>query len=84
MRRALLILAVITAVTAASLWLVKGRNSGWTKTTVEIRKMDEVTGIEGIEQEKRFVPGVDFLGAALAAAGVLAGASFIFPKNKTV
>ena len=45
--------------------------------TVEVKKLDEVTGIEGIEYQKRFVPGLDFLGAAGLGAGILAACSFI-------
>ena len=82
MRRALLILAAILAIAAISVWVATGRNSGWTKTTEDVLKLDEVTGIEGREHVKRFLPGVDFLGGALVVAAVLAGASFIFPKNK--
>ena len=59
-------------------WAAAGANRGWTKTSVPRKMVDEVTGIEGVSYEKRFVPGVDFLGAALAGAGILAGASFLF------
>jgi len=58
-----------------------GANRGFTKTTVPKKIVDEVTGIEGQIDEKRFVPGVDLLGAALLGAGALAGVSF-FVKNK--
>jgi hypothetical protein len=40
--------------------------------------VDEVTGIEGVTYEKRFVPGVDFLGAAFLCASILAGLSFLY------
>ena len=59
-------------------WAAAGANRGWTKTSVPRKMVDEVTGIEGVSYEKRFVPGVDFLGATLLGAGVLAGASFLF------
>ena len=66
------------------LWAALGANRGWTKTSVPVKTLDEVTGIEGVTYEKRFVPGVDFLGAALLGAGVLAGISFLFrTKPKT-
>lgn len=64
-------------------WGAAGANRGWTKTIVPVKKLDEVTGIEGIEYQKRFVPGLDFLGTAALGAGVLAGASFLFPKRKS-
>jgi len=59
-------------------WAAAGANRGWTKTSVPRKMVDEVTGIEGVSYEKHFVPGVDFLGAALLGAGVLTGASFFF------
>jgi hypothetical protein len=40
--------------------------------------VDEATGLEAPTYEKRFLPGVDFLGAVLLGAGLLAGASFLF------
>jgi hypothetical protein len=48
---------------------------------VPVKKVDDVTGIEGIEYQRRFVPGLDFLGAAALGAGILAGVSCLF-RNK--
>jgi hypothetical protein len=45
--------------------------------------MDEVTGITVDDYQKRFVPGIDFLGVALLGSGILAGASFLFRKRQT-
>ena len=70
--------SLVVVLAAAVLWLSAGANRGWTKTSVEKRTMDEVTGLEGITYESRFVPGLDFLGGALLAAGILAGASLLF------
>ncbi len=64
-------------------WLAGGANRGWTKTSVPVAVKDEVTGIEGVTYQKKFVPGVDFLGAAVIAAGALAAASFLFRGKKT-
>ena len=84
MRNALRTLAVIFALAAAILWLATGANRGWTKTSREVRQLDEVTGIEGITNVSAFVPGVDYLGAGLLAAVGLAGVSFFFRKpNQT-
>jgi hypothetical protein len=73
---ALLLLAAI------ALWLATGANRGWTKTTVPVKKTDEVTGITVDDYQKRFVPGVDFLGAALLGSVLLAGASFLFRNHQ--
>lgn len=83
MSRFLKIAAVSIALLAGAIWLTTGANRGWTKTTVPIKTVDEVTGIEGVTYEKRFVAGVDFLGAALLGAAALAGISyFVKPKHK--
>ena len=87
MSKALRIIALLLALVAAGTWLGTGANRGWTKTSVPMKWVDEVTGLEGIRYERRFLPGLDFLGAALLGASVLAGASFLFrhqnKKTKT-
>jgi len=37
-----------------------------------VKTLDPVTGIEGISYQKKFLPGVDFLGAAFGGAAMLA------------
>jgi len=76
-------LALALIVTAVGLWLATGASRGWTKTSVPVKTTDEITGIEGVSYQKKFVPGVDFLGAAVTGAGILAGASFLFRNKKT-
>ena len=80
MKRTLQILALLVVLVAAITWLATGANRGWTKIRVPVKTLDEVTGIEGITYQKKFLPGVDFLGAALAGAVLLGGASFFFRK----
>ena len=53
------------------------------RSPVAVKTLDPVTGIDGIFYEKKFLPGVDFLGAACGGAGLLAGASFFFRKPKS-
>jgi len=80
MKRILQTLALAVVLTAGVTWLATGANRGWTKTSQPVKTLDQVTGIEGITYTKKFLPGVDFLGAAAAAAGLLAGASLFFRK----
>ena len=82
MRRALRIFAIILVLAAAALWLATGANLGWTKTSVPLKTVDVVTGLDHIEWQQKFVPGIDFLGATLVASVVLAGASFAFRHKK--
>ena len=82
MRRVLRILATILLLAATACWLATGANLGWTKTSVPLKTVDEVTGLDHIEWQQKFVPGIDFLGATLVAAVVLVGASFAFRDKK--
>ena len=66
---------------AIAFWAAAGANRGWTKTRVPIKVMDTVTGLEGIQWQDKFVPGVDFLAAAMLGAGLLAGVSFLVPTK---
>ena len=85
MKRALKAIALVIALGATATWLSTGAHRGWTKTSIERKSVDEVTGIEAITYEKGFVAGVDFLGAALLGAAVLAGISvFVKPKQKAI
>jgi hypothetical protein len=78
MGKVLRLLALLLAVAGVVFWLARGANRGWTKTSVRKEEPDPVTGIVGISYEKRFVPGVDFLTAALLASALLTGVSFVF------
>ena len=82
MRKNLRIIAALLILGATGFWVATGANRGWTKTSVQRKTLDEVTGIEGVSYEKRFVPGVDFLGAVVIGAGILTGASFLFRTKK--
>ena len=84
MKKTLLILSLAIALAAGATWLGTGANRGWTKTSVPVKTLDPVTGIEGITYQNKFLPGVDFLGAAAVIAGTLAAGSLLFrSKNKT-
>lgn len=82
-KRILRTLALLVLLAALAVWAATGANRGWTKTTVPMKKTDEVTGITVDDYQKRFVPGVDFLGAALLGSVILGGASFLLRKGQT-
>jgi len=82
MSKTLRILALLLVLAAAGTWLAAGSNRGWTKTSVPVKTVDEVTGLEAIHYQRRFVPGLDFLGAALLGASLLAGSSFLFRNRQ--
>jgi len=81
MKRTLRIIAAVLVVGAIAYWVAAGANRGWTKTRIPKQVVDEVTGLEGIQWQDKFVPGVDFLGTALLGAGILAGISILFPTK---
>ena len=81
MKRTLRIIALVLIVGAIAFWAAAGANRGWTKTRVPEKVVDEVTGLEGVQWQDKFVPGVDFLGAALLGAGILAGISIFVPAK---
>jgi hypothetical protein len=82
MKKALRILAVLMLLAAGAVWLATGANRGWTKTSVMVKTLDPVTGIDGISYEKKFIAGLDFLGGAVVVAAGLTGASFFFRNKK--
>jgi hypothetical protein len=82
-KQILRIVAAILILAALGMWVATGANRGWTKTSVPVKKTDEVTGITVDDYQKRFVPGIDFLGVALLGSVFLAGTSFLFRKPQT-
>jgi hypothetical protein len=83
MKRVLQLLAMLVLLAAGATWLATGASRGWTKTSVMVKTTDPVTGLDGISYEKKFIAGVDFLGAAALGAGLLASTSLFFRKQKT-
>ena len=81
MKKFLLFLAALVILSAGTTWFATGASHGWTKTSVQVKTLDPVTGIEGVTYQKKFVPGVDFLGGAAIVAIFLAGTSLLF-RNK--
>ncbi len=71
MRTALKMAALGVALVGVVFWLFGGPNLGWTKTSVPVAMKDPVTELDYVEWQQNFVPGVDFLGAALGLAGIL-------------
>ena len=82
MNRLIRLAALVVALAGLGLWLAAGAHRSWTKTSVPKTTVDPVTGIEGINYERHFVPGVDFLGATLLGAGALAVVSLLIPSKK--
>jgi hypothetical protein len=84
MKTALIRLALLVVFITVGTWLVTGANRGWTKTSVPVKTLDPVTGIEGVSYQKKFLPGVDFLGAGIVVAVVLGGSSLLVRKKQPI
>ena len=83
MNRTLRLIAMTLLAGSIAFWAAAGANRGWTKTRIPKKIEDPATGLEGVQWQEQFVPGVDFLGAAVLGAGVLTGISFLCrPKSK--
>lgn len=81
MRTALRLLALVIIAGIIAWWAATGAHPGWSKNSVEVRTLDEITGIEQITYDQRFVPGVDTLAIGGATAVALAGLSFAFGRR---
>jgi len=73
--------ALLLLLAGLAAWVATGANRGWTKTSVPVKVLDEVTGIEAITYQQRFVPGIDFLGAAAGTSAFLFGISIFFRRK---
>ena len=81
MRTTLRVASLLIALVVTVFWFFSGPNTGWTKNTVTHMVPDPVTDIPGPVYEKRFVPGIDFLGGGLVVSVLVAGGSFLFRRK---
>ena len=81
MRVSFLVVAAMAALAGVLAWVAGGARLGWTKTSVAVEKIDEVTGIAYPEYEKKLVPGVEFAVGGLVAGAVLASAGFLLGRR---
>jgi len=82
MRPILRLLALLVFTGTVAWWAAAGAHPGWSKNSVEVRTLDEITGIEQITYDDRFVPGVDTLAIGGTVAAALSGLSFVFASRR--
>lgn len=81
-RLALRVTALVLLVGTIGFWAAKGAHTGWSQNQVPVKQTDEITGIEFVTYEQRFVPGVELLGAGMGlAAGLFAVSLFLKRKS---
>ena len=68
---------VLLALFTFCFWAAKGYNRGWTKNQVPVNQVDPVTELPFVTYEKRFVPGLDYLGGGIFVGVVVFAATFL-------
>lgn len=83
MRSSIRAFALLMLVVTVTFWMWMGGTLGWTKTSVEIKKIDPVTEIEFVEYEDRLVPGIELLAVGVCGAVILFAITLIhIPTHK--
>ena len=83
LRTGLRVAAAVLFVATLGFWAAKGAHTGWSMNQVPVKQLDEITGIEFVTYEIRFVPGVEFLGAGVGFATGLFVVSLLFKRKTT-
>ena len=82
-RQGLRLIAFVLLLGTAGFWAAKGAHRGWSQNQVPVKQTDEITGIEFVTYEKRFVPGLEFLAAGTGIAAGLFVVSFFVQRRTT-
>ncbi len=80
MKTTLKLLSALLFIASIGLWVAHGAHRGWTTTEHEIRKTDEITGIEYSEYEKKLTLGVELPVVGTIASVLLLTASIFIKK----
>lgn len=75
-------MAAFCALFSIIYWAGKGAHTGWSMNRVPIPQVDEITGIEYITYEDRFVPGVEWLAGGVGLAALFLATSFFFRSKQ--
>src|SRR4051812_38643498 len=74
---------VLLALFTFCFWAAKGYNRGWTINQVATKQVDPITELEFVTYQKRFVPGLDYLGGGVLVGIALFGATFFGRRSPT-
>jgi len=81
LRRLCQVLGMTLFLGTVAFWAAKGAHTGWTQNRVPVKQTDEVTGIEYVTYDERFVPGVEFLAAGVGLAAGLLIVGLLFRRS---
>lgn len=81
MRTGLKLAGLAIIFVTVAFWFFGGMNRGWNKSFVTTTAVDPVTELEYQVEEKRFVPGVEFLAGGIGAGFAVMGLSFFVRKR---
>lgn len=81
LRRALRWIALLLLAASAGFWAAKGAHRGWSQHKVPVAQKDEITGLDYVSYEDRFVPGVEFLAGGVGLAAALFALSFLIQRK---
>ncbi len=82
-RLGLRLTAAVLLLGVVGFWAAKGAHTGWSMNQVPVKQTDEITGIEFVTYEQRFVPGIEFLGGGAGLAAGLFAVSLLFKRQST-
>ena len=75
------IAGALVALAVYAFWAAAGMNTGWTKDKIALKKTDEVTGIEYVEYQDHFLPGLEFLVAGAGIGLAVIAVTFLVRKK---
>ena len=81
MHKKIRLASLMLALIVLGFWFFRGHSLHWTANKVFVPVHDPVTGLDGSVEERKFVPGVDFLIVGLGLAALQFGSSFIVRKD---
>lgn len=82
-RLVLRLLAAFCMIFTLVFWINKGAHTGWSMDRVPIPQIDEITGIEYVTYEDRFVPGLEWLGSGIGLGALFFVISLFFRSKPT-
>ena len=67
------------------IWLIGGARAGFSNNSIEIVKVDEITGLEFTDYKDGFEPGIEFIAAGFFGFSVLlASAAFLENRKQSL